>query len=898
MTEINIDPRLHLLWAKAGSGSAGYHPLLYHLIDVTQVVLSIWNNSLPASSRKYFSDLLDLDETSTGKLLAFWAGLHDLGKAGPGFQAKIDLQTIKQKQAGFDFPPIQFKPAPHGFLTTWALREYLPLLQKMSIQDACLVAQAVGGHHGTWPSIEQISPTNLTRSDKGGPAWRDSRLALVQALFQLIQPPVLVRLPEEINDRHGLLTAFSGFISFADWIGSMDEIFPYSPTILDAQEYLDSSHNQAEQALIKLGWNNWQPLKEKSSFEAIFPFPPNEIQQQAASLFSDLQLPAMVILETPTGSGKTEAALYLADAWTQNSQSRGLYVAMPTQATSNQMHERISNFLARRYPGQQINFPLVHGGAILAANNEKAQPRSVMDQEDQPQVGSIRAESWFLPRKRTFLAPFGVGTVDQAFLSILQTRHFFVRLFGLSQKIIVFDEVHAYDTYMSELFQRLLRWLKLLGSSVIILSATLPRETRRALVQAWQGDATKQIEEAPYPRMTVVSQEAKSIRLPAPKTQPITLEWVDPAPAAIIRQLQISLQDGGCAAILCNRVSRAQEIFTALQEAAIVQPQNLFLFHARFPFAWRTEIEQAVLNRFKKGGQRPEKAIVVATQVIEQSLDLDFDLMVSDLAPIDLLLQRAGRLHRHSQVQRPKLLRAARLLLASPDQHGAIPDFGKDKYIYDEYILLLSWICLRNRQNLDLPSETESLIEAVYGELADLSNIEQDLFEYLRSTERKMKQEQEKERNQARGRLVPAPDYEALLFAPQHNLEEEDPSIHQAFQALTRLAEPTVSVACLFSHADGKYYTEPDGGQMIDLNMSPDTGQVIELLRHSLSIQRKEIVKYFAGLASPPAWNKSAALSHHYPLIFDQAGRWQLPGKKTCLKLDRKLGLQIIEEDK
>ncbi|MCB0190194.1 MAG: CRISPR-associated helicase Cas3', partial [Caldilineaceae bacterium] len=331
-----------------------------------------------------------------------------------------------------------------------------------------------------------------------------------------------------------------------------------------------------------------------------------------------------------------------------------------------------------------MNYHLIHSGAQWREDLPDLEFSTV---EETPQgaetsQGTVNAQSWFIPRKRTLLAPFAVGTVDQALMSTLQTRHFFVRLFGLSGKTIIFDEVHAYDTYMNTLFQRLLVWLRAVGASVIILSATLPASTRRALVTAWQGTSEESdlLSDGAYPCVTVASvQECYQLPLPSDgDARTINIEWVDHSPEAIVAEIKRRLVDGGCVAIICNRVTRAQELYRVLADAQLVAEADLFLFHARTPVQWRNQMETTVLDRFGKAAtNRPQRAIVVATQVIEQSLDLDFDLMVTDLAPIDLVLQRAGRLHRHAREHRPAHLASPTLLITTPkvDENNA-PSFG------------------------------------------------------------------------------------------------------------------------------------------------------------------------------------------------------------------------------
>ena len=281
------------------------------------------------------------------------------------------------------------------------------------------------------------------------------------------------------------MTLFSGLTSVADWIGSVEGYFPYAEPPLDPQRYAERAAAQARRALADLEWMGYQPPTEARRFEELFPFPPNPMQQAAVELAEEIKGPALVLIEAPTGSGKTEAALYLADAWAQG--------AAAARAVRGDAHDGDQQSDAR-----SSGEPCCTGATAQTQSNRcwciarraglATAPPPEVTSDDERAGASTRSMTWFLPRKRSLLAPFGVGTVDQSLISVLQTRHFFVRLFGLSHKTVIFDEVHAYDTYMSTLFQRLLAWLRAVGASVVLLSATLPAQTRRELVQAYAGN--------------------------------------------------------------------------------------------------------------------------------------------------------------------------------------------------------------------------------------------------------------------------------------------------------------------------------------------------------------------------------------------------------------------------
>jgi CRISPR-associated endonuclease/helicase Cas3 len=546
---------------------------------------------------------------------------------------------------------------------------------------------------------------------------------------------------------------------------------------------------------------------------------------------------------------------------------------------------------------------LLHGQAHWSDKMQAIELRAI-GEDEMGDHGRIAAMAWFKPRKRTLLAPFGVGTVDQTLLSVLQTRHFFVRLFGLSHKVIIFDEVHAYDTYMNTLFQRLLAWLRCIGASVILLSATLPAKTRGELIEAYVGNRAS-LDGVAYPALTMASAgdtKPRTIPLPPPDSYTLHLDSIlSQTPEAIVDYLRNKLAKGGCAAVICNTVKRAQTVYRAIKDAEIVPADELILFHARFPPIWRQAIEDKVLAKFgkpekDKPDQRPHKAIVVATQVIEQSLDLDFDLMITDSAPVDLLLQRAGRLHRHLRKNRPAHLPRC-LTITQPEIEDSIPKFGPDAYVYDEYILLRSYFALRAHMDdgLCIPDDTRALIEKVYGSLDQMDELTTDERKALINAERKIKQSQRKAQIKANQRLVRRPDYEDLLGDRSLGLEEDNPDVHQTLQAFTRLIPPSISLACLHQGETG-IFLEPDlTGETIDLDRTPNRQTSKILAQYTITLTRQDVVKHFQEQTPPVAWRKEATLCHYRCVLFHN-GQYKLPGTPITLRLTHEFGLEILEE--
>ncbi|GAB4535586.1 MAG: hypothetical protein Fur0018_25970 [Anaerolineales bacterium] len=889
---VSMRPPLYALWAKTDRASEHMHPLIYHAIDVGECARLLWEHGLTPGIRTRVAADLGCSEAEAGSLFAFLAALHDIGKASPAYQMRYppyanalnDLHTL-----GFDFPPTRIEhPVPHGIVSAHVLKSLLAAIQDDAYVTRRL-AHAVGGHHGLWPdtlSVQGMGDKN--RSQAGSGLWETTRARLFETLRACYQPPVNFAFPDDAAAQNRLLTLLSGFVTAADWLGSMQEYFDYEESILPPETYRQQAAAKAQKALAETGWlDTWQPEGTAQPFEKLFPFSPNEIQQTVIARARTAEQPALVILEAPTGIGKTEAALYLADAWLQEHGGRGLYIAMPTQATSNQMFTRTLGFLEKHYPGQPVNVHLAHGQALWHEDMQRLRMKAIGDEPDD----GLRAEAWFTPRKRTLLAPFAVGTVDQALLGVLQSRHFFLRLFGLAHKVVIFDEVHAYDTYMEALFLRLLTWLRAIGTSVIVLSATLPRQTRHEMAAAW-GRPLPDDEQTPYPRLTLVTpQSAESIPLPQPAERVIRLAQISQSPEAIAGLLAEKLPAGGCAAVLCNTVRRAQDVYQAL--AAHFPPEERMLFHARTPFKWRKDTEEQVLAQFGKNGKRPQRAVVVATQVIEQSLDLDFDLLVSDLAPIDLLIQRAGRLHRHPRPARPAALEQATLWLALPEGTLEAPNFGTHAFIYEPYILWQTWRTLADRPELRLPTETDALIQAVYAPF-NAAETPAVLHTGLKEAWENLQKHFREAAYQAESGLVPAPgDTDRLVTQPFKNLrDDEDPALHPSARARTRLIAPGVQIVCLHRQPDGSLNLEPDGsGENFPAEAPPPREKIKSVLEYTLTLHDRRLVRCLAGTESP--WRSQSALRYVFPLVFEN-GLCTLDD--LTLSIDHTLGFRILSD--
>lgn len=918
---------LILPWAKLRfneDGSASSHPLICHMIDVAAVTLELWQRVFSTDLQSEFSAALGFGERTetASKWIALWAGLHDLGKASPAFQLQVHRVASHYRNLfdsmGLQCPRI-WGEARHGTVTSATLDEILQSLFNVDRSTAASIATIVGGHHGVFPSKADIR--GVGRNSKGNATWQDYRGTLANTLAALLELP-REAIPSNIDNATSIKLA--GLVSVADWIGSDESYFPYasSTEAQDLAQYIGRARVKSATALKRLGWTGWVPQNNALSFTELFPdiAEPNELQMAVESISNTIDKAGLVIIEAPTGDGKTEASMRLIDHWTAKLGQRGCYFALPTQATSNQMFSRMRDFLANRYPEDIVNLQLLHGHASLSEEfrliRENAGHLLIPGYEGVTDTDAadhnIAASEWFTYRKRGLLAPFGVGTIDQALMAVLQTKHAFVRLFGLANKTIVFDEVHAYDTYMTILLEKLVEWLAALGSSIVLLSATLPKQRREQLTRAFlngKGIAGQEmVEDVPYPRVTWTNGnqiKAQRFETSTRSKKALELRWIDGTIGdrdvqafELGARLREALSNGGTAAVICNTVRRAQEVYSALKkyfpEASDDGLPELDLLHSQFLFQHREERERRALLRFGKFGTRvrdedgekvvarPYRAVLVSTQIIEQSLDIDFDLMVTDIAPIDLLIQRAGRLHRHERV-RPARLSTPALWINSLGMNGDVPVFDAGtRAVYDPHILLRTWLAIKEKYIVNVPLDVEELIEAVYGDNAEPDVISDTLLAEWNQSREALKRVQGAYESRAKQYTVLPPTYEdGVLDDFNRELEEDNPEVHSTMQALTRLSNQTVR-AVLVSPLDRPILSNRE---------RPDVATTRKLLERSITISHRSVVPLLIKESTPSEWQRSPLLRHHKYIEIDEDGFKRLGS--YILSYSNELGLRI-----
>ena len=853
--------------------------------------------------------------------LCFLIALHDIGKADPLFQSKapeaVDT-TVASSGLLEGVDEDRVRGFRHEARSAEWLSEYLRTCG-WGQEATNVVASATRGHHANFAS--QAPP------DEHRENWHPLRNTLADLVREVLRPEPTFQ-PQAFDDASVVGLLLSGCTVLSDWIASGTDPYAYHTLEKsnDPEEYFAVACVRAQEvvAQLELGSNASVLLSSPLELSQVWTEIKNlrPAQETLEQVVAQGVAPGLAIIEAPTGEGKTEGAVYLTEEWHRQRGSSGAYIALPTMATSNQMYARYAAYLQKRSPNQSAP-RLVHGMAWLVGDKL---PSTLDIDSGEDSEEAARARSWFASSKRALLALNGVGTVDQALMAALNVKHGFLRLLGLSRKVLIVDEVHAYDAYMSTILQRLLQWCRVLRIPVILLSATLSKAQKTDLIAAYTG-TYHPLSEAlePYPLLSFAPLEKQPFSAQVTRKYEEKRVAVIPEPALlddIARAASLAAEivlEGGCVCLLVNTVRRAQQAFQILEDwdgkGLLAEDTKLFLFHARFPTSRRDRIEKEIFKHFgpnledkeRANPKRPRRAILVATQVVEQSLDVCFDVMLTDLAPADLLLQRVGRLHRHAV--------NPRYGHAKPTLHVLLPDEetpfdfgrielkrGKDgtwRGVYDRAVLLKTLAVLPN--TFRLPHDFRSLVESVYGERS--LDIDSALKEEIGGAEKTYQQRMDDFTAQAQKYLIPPPDPEVFSYAQATQAfdEAQDGERRSYFRAQTRLGDSTRAALVLteqnlinaFKNAQSKHERIASVGERYQPHkdfLKALFWQKANLPAYWVQATAQEGFEDF--LQDGPAW-----LQRHV-VVTAPKGEWRgiLNGKSVQLRVHDTLGL-LLETD-
>lgn len=657
--------------------------------------------------------------------------LHDAGKISPLFQQKI-FSAIQE-----DFPPLI--PRDLKFQENHCVTSLLTL-NRMNLRK---LAQIAASHHGSYCSSNE---TGACDEILGGKAWETLREEFVKKLASECDLE-LTDIPEEIWEKEKELIL--GLTILADWLSSGMDLKPDEiPTPEMCAEVVKNAGFIPFKVKKDLKFSQLFQTRKQPGFE------PNEVQK---AMLENIQPGGVYILEAEMGSGKTEAALALAYELLKSHRHAGIYFALPTQLTSNKIYDRFRPFLRKILDegNRHLKALLLHSKAWLQNDLQNDGDEG----EEGFQKDERKADSWFSGRKRGLLAPFAVGTIDQLLMAVINVRHGALRSLGVAGKVVILDEVHSYDAYTSSLILELVKRLREWNCTVIILSATLTHELRNSLLGIENDRQARG-----YPLLSIRGKANQVFyhEFDQKKSKKVKISHASSIDQAYKAALDHA-EKGECVLWIENTVGDAQEVFRSLVSREM-ESLEFGLIHSRFQEITRRRNENEWVEKYGKNATKEKRSggkILVGTQVLEQSVDIDADFLVTRLCPTDMLLQRVGRLWRHESLNefRPHSARCEVLLLnETPFQNKEKwSDHDKTPPVYAPYFLMRSQEVFENRDEIVIPRDMRELIESTYSERE-----EKNWYAHLKRQFEERREELRRLADLSKGSALPAqPDTEA-----------------------------------------------------------------------------------------------------------------------------------------
>lgn len=819
------------LWGKlALDGTHRWLPLWLHLADAAEIADLLWVRWLPPHTKELVVRGIEFPEFAASaerenlarKVVRFLAAAHDCGKASPAF-------VIKAQQVGFGDVvdeitskglPIEAQNRAVGKRFSHALVGEC-ILERYGVDRS--LADIVGAHHGKPLDFKrdlEAAPEYSSITGIKNEAWGNVQKELVQYALHLAGltsiSGVTLSVPVQV--------VLSGMLIMADWLSSDENRFS-----LISRDYgivaEDSAESRANRA-----WSSLR-LPEYKQFASACPWSqlyaerfgrqPRPVQIHALRVASQMEHPGLMVIEAPMGEGKTEAALAAAEAFARRFGLGGVYFALPTQATSDGIFPRIEKWIEHLHAGVSRSIFLAHGksGFNEVYNGIRLKSHLYDEEDDDEKQADVVVNDWTQGRKKGLLADFVVGTIDHVLVGGLKMKHLSLRHLGLVNKVVILDECHAYDAYMNQYLDLVLSWLGAYDVPVIVLSATLPPHRRQELLAAYQNRKIKKTVNittdsvSPYPLISYTDGENVYQDLPesSGRKRVVHLAQLDEDNLGNI--LSELLDEGGCAGIICNTVKKAQSVAQCME--MYFGEDCVRLLHSCFLSFDRARKEQEVRDLLgPQEDHRPERLIVVGTQVMEQSLDIDFDVLFTEICPMDLLLQRIGRLHRHNRKkERPRRLQEATCYVMGI-QDGLIFDKGSTA-VYGEYLLMKTRAFLEQRLILpdDIPRLVQQVYEAGYDDtiinrLAKEADISAVREQYAMARD-KYKTCIEKKKSKARTFQIKTPKAQRKNLLGWLNAPQTEDASGKRGEATVRDSGNSLTVLVICKKEDGGLYTLP-----------------------------------------------------------------------------------------
>lgn len=913
---------LSCFWAKKSDrgGTPKWLPLIEHLKDTAYVIDRLWEIWLDDSQRAMIvKTLSSMDEGK--KLAKFLAYSHDVSKSTAAFQTKKsftnspDLDEMileKLERAGFN--GIKNLQLANPTKSHHSIAGQV-ILEEFGVNRG--VASIVGAHHGSSVDSVDVIKSQLSAYSANyyGEELKDGKENLFnksqEELFKWILKSVGYDSVEDIPEiTVPVQMILTGLLIMADWIASNETYYPLIP--IDDTEVIDREKRNVEgfeKWRKSEGWTPYEIYDASEIYNKRFGFDsPREEQRKIFDVIDEIEEPGIIIFEAPMGMGKTEASLIAVEQIASKLGKSGLFFGLPTQATSNGIFPRINDkWLMSISKEFQSEFPirLSHGKAYLNEDYKKIARRPSSNiYEDEFTPGTFVNE-WFSGRKTSSLDDFVVGTVDQFLMMSLKQKHLFLRHLGFSKKVVVIDEVHSYDTFSSEHLYQSVKWAAVYNIPIIILSATLPASKRKLLIKNYmigkganKKELRKQIsalDTNSYPLITYNDgfevKQFKDFDIKHDKTIKIIRTEED----NLINLLEEISKEGGIIGIVVNTVKKSQKFAEEL--SSVYGSENVLLLHSSFIATDRTKKEDELLKLI--GGRpedRPKFKIIIGTQVIEQSLDIDFDVMISDLAPMDLLIQRMGRLFRHKN-ERPEILKDPKFYVLGCSE---ALDFDKGSMaVYDGYILMRTENFLPDE--IKIPEDISPLVQKVYGD-EDIE-LNDDLNGVYEDFKHKYIAYNEKKKERASNFKLGEP-YQKSAFVDNNNLigilsDKKDfrGKTEEQIYAQVRDIKETIEVIALKKIGDGYGIF----GEDVDLSKDIENSDVqVKIAKNTLRLpqalayspmQVEKNIKFLEdyNIKNLPQWQETTWLKGSLGIIFDENNEFTIGELK--LMYDEKLGL-------
>ncbi|MFC8696805.1 CRISPR-associated helicase Cas3' [Streptomyces parvus] len=945
---------LETLWGKSQERAGGTTNLLMaHLLDTAAVAELLWDGLLAGSTRSA------LEEIAGGpglgrRMFAWLCGLHDCGKATPVHQRLWPEGADAVRRSGLTWVETaavagvkKQKRWRHDWAGGLIVRELLASAH-WDPEQVDWVWPLVAGHHGAFPSLRDVQEPKPAKGQlRGTGPWRQVQQAVLDVFTAELGFENLGDVQPTVVPSRALQLQLSGLVVMADWIASDERFF----TGLDdlRRVSLEASRVRAAsawQALgLQRGWGSLE-LPGPEAFRDRFGYAPRPSQGMVVDAAHTMGGPGLMVIEAPMGEGKTEAAQAATEVLAARFGADGVFVGMPTQATSDPMFTRTRRWVGSIDPDSASRVVLLHGKRAfnhewktLLENAGKSLDEAFhgvdeFGMDDDPygvgaevcgeQERNAPAE-WFLGPKRGLLAPFVVGTVDQLLYAATRTRHVMLRMAGLAGKIVVLDEIHACDVYMSQFLAEALRWLGQAGVPVVVLSATLAPAQRQTLFDAYLAGAASREEyraEIPaprgYPRVTtawlptsgsarfhgdatsswredlevavrVVPEKVPGARCTREERERLQVE----ADSGVGDLLASELAAGGTALVIRNSVARAQSLYGELRER--FPDDEVRLLHARFTVSRRADLTEESLRLLGPDAPRSRgrRLILVATQLAEQSFDVDADLLITDLAPVDLLLQRMGRLHRHEKTWRPDRLRAPQVFVTGFEPRaGREPAFtSAGEMIYGRHLLLRTAAVLPGAgEKWSVPVDVPTLVEKVYDAdvpllheswqpAGDVAGCEQSDRDRARAEEARQ------------FLLSPQGDHERRTLAGLHYGGSSAGSDEGSLQAAVRDGDQSVEVVLVVRDGEDSVYRTL-AGRNLSVNGDVSADVLDEVLGSAVRLPPK-YTESALKLSPLPGWYGHPWLRRSRALVMDASRTARLA--EFTVSYDDEFGLRQIK---